>query len=208
MRCLTRPSNAFSKRCAQAIAFGSTEEVRAAIDGVNRAHAYVERSRGASIPAWAYRDVLFMLIAYGECAYDTVYGPMTTEERVGAFGWSVALGRELHIPDLPRTYADYQAQRQAHLQHNTAHTAWTDLLYASYRQHLGAWRYRALLDLQASIVPPRVAALLNLQRKRRVDVLLRNYQRLPRRRLLDTFAPVMMPRPYAAQLRGLERPVV
>ena len=132
---------------------------------------------------------------------------MTQAEREGTFGWTIALGRELRIADLPATYADYQEQRRAHLEQNTAHTEWTDRLYRSYREHLGAWRYRSLLDLQASIVPPRVAGLLQLQRKRRVDVLLRNYRYLPRQRLLDTFAPVMMPRRYAAQLQALARPV-
>ena len=38
-------------RFAQAIAFGNSDEVQAAVNAVNRAHAGVERSRGSSIPA-------------------------------------------------------------------------------------------------------------------------------------------------------------
>jgi len=192
-------------RFAQAIAFGNPDEVQAAINAVNRAHAGVERSRGSSIPASSYRDVLFMLIDYGERAYETVYGSLTDAERRTSFEWSIGLGRAMHIPDLPHTYAEYRVQRHEHLQENIAHSEWTDRLYQSYRQHLGSWRYRALLDLQGSLVPPEVAAVLGLQRKRRVDWLLKIYHRLPRRRLLHIFTPVSLPRRYAGQLAMLER---
>ncbi len=194
-------------RFAQAIAFGSPNEVQQAIDAVNRAHAGVERSRGRSIPAWSYRDVLFMLIDYGERAYETVYGSMTPHERETSFAWSVELGRALHIADLPTTYADYRVQRREHLAHNIVRSEWTDRLYRSYREHLGAWRYRALLDVQGSLVPPEVATVLSLSRKRRVDLLLRSYQHMPRERLLRVFGSAFLPRRYAAQFAALERPL-
>ncbi len=192
-------------RFAQAIAFGTPDEAQDAIDGVNRAHAAVERSRGSSIPAWSYRDVLFMLIDYGERAYEIVYGPLSQQERETSFRWSVGLGQAMHMSDLPMTYADYKVHRRKHLQQNIVHSEWTDLLYRSYREHLGPWRYRAMLDLQGSLVPSEVATALGLTRRRRVDVLLRIYRHLPRRHLLRTFGPVFLPSRYAAQLAALEK---
>jgi len=193
-------------RFAQEIAFGDPSAANAAIQGVNRAHAGVERSRGAHIPQWAYRDVLFMLIDYGERAHTVVYGRMTDGDRLQHFESSIALGHALRIEGLPRSYADYQAQRRANLRDNTEHSAFTDTLYDRYYDHLGRARMRGLLDLQASLVPEEVAQLLRMKRKPRVDWLLRNYHRLTRGRRLRRLYPFLLPRAYAGQLASLERP--
>ena len=193
---------------AQAIAFGDEERVAAAVEAVNRAHKGVERSRNADIPQWAYRDVLFMLIDYGERAYEIVYGPMTQSERLAHFESSVAIGRAMHIQGLPQSYDEYLLQREAHLRDNTAHTELTDRLYASYRAHLGRLRMQGMLDVQASIVPDEVGRLLGLKRKARVDRFLRMYRRIRSRRLLRALYPVALPSPFGARLRSLERPPV
>src|SRR5689334_12783914 len=44
---------------AQAIVFSEKQAALRAIDAMTRIHADVEAKRGASIPDWAYRDVLF-----------------------------------------------------------------------------------------------------------------------------------------------------
>jgi uncharacterized protein (DUF2236 family) len=192
-------------RFAQQLAFGDERQVAAAIDGVNRAHRGVERSRGDHIPQWAYRDVLFMLIDYSERAHAIVFGPMGEDERLEHFLASIGIGRALHIEDLPDDYLTYQALRQSHLDNNTEHSQLTDELYARYREHLGSWRMHALLDLQASLVPARTANLLNLHRKRRVDLLLRFYRRYLAGRSMRWLYPVLLPRPYGAVLATLER---
>lgn len=191
---------------AQAIAFGDEAQLAAAVEAVNRAHQGVERSRRANIPQWAYRDVLFMLIDYGERAYQIVYGPMTSAERLAHFEASIEIGRGMRIQGLPGSYDEYLLQRQTHLRDNTAHTELTDRLYASYRAHLGPWRMRGLLDLQGSLVPVEVAQLLGLRRKPRVDRLLRVYRRIRSPRLLRAVYPVALPSPFGVRLRSLERP--
>ena len=192
-------------RFAQQIAFGDEKEIAAAIEGVNRAHRGVERSRGDHIPQWAYRDVLFMLIDYGERAHAVVFGPMRDDERLEHFRSSIAIGRALRIQGLPDDYAEYEALRQEHLDNNTERSRLTDVLYARYREHLGPWRMRALLDLQASLVPPRIASLLDLERKPRVDRLLCSYRRLLRGKRLRRLYPLLLPRPHGAALAALER---
>jgi uncharacterized protein (DUF2236 family) len=192
-------------RFAQAIAFGDEAEVARAVEAVNRAHRGVERSRGDRIPQWAYRDVLFMLIDYGERAHEILWGSMSPAERIAHFEASVAIGRAMHIEGLPATYADYRAQRLAHLRDDTAHTELTDRLYERYRQHLGVWRMRGLLDLQASLVPLEVARLLGLQSKRRVEWLLRVYHRIRSPRVLRRLYRFALPDPYGRRLATLER---
>ena len=192
---------------AQAIAFGDATEVAAAFAGVNRAHQGVERSRGEHIPQWAYRDVLFMLVDYGERAHAIVFGPMTESERLAHWETSMRTGRELHIEGLPRSYAEYELARRTHIEQHTARTRYTGMLYDRYRRHLGSWRMRGLLDLQGSLVPPEVAHILDLERKPRVDRLLRLYRHVRSRRLLRLLYPLMLPAPYGRQLATLEQPV-
>lgn len=194
-------------RFAQALIFGDDETVAAAINGVNAAHRGVERSRGSTIPQWSYRDVLFMLIDYGERAHTIVFGPLSEDERLANYHGAVAIGQALHITDLPEDYQEYQRAREAHLLNDTERSALTDQLYASYRAALGPWRMPALLDIQASLVPDRVRELLGLQRKRRVDLLFRWYRRLPSRYFLRLLGPWLLPPPYGKQLLALERSI-
>ena len=54
---------------ARKIVFTSMDDANKAIDVMRQIHTAVENKRGASIPDWAYRDVLFMLIHYSIAAY-------------------------------------------------------------------------------------------------------------------------------------------
>lgn len=192
-------------RFAQELAFGGEQRVEAAVAAVNRAHHGVERSRGDHIPQWAYRDVLFMLIDYGERAYEIVYGPMTEEQRVEHFHESIEVGRRMHIHGLPGSLADFRSLRRAHLQQDLEHSTLTDALYERYRQHLGGARMKALLDLQGSLVPPEVARLLGLRRKRRVDALFALYRHIRSKHVLRMLYPICLPRPFGGKLAELER---
>ena len=49
----------------------------------------VNCSRGRG---WAYRDMLFIQIDYGERAHEVVFGPMTEAERRSHFGAALVLG--------------------------------------------------------------------------------------------------------------------
>src|SRR6478752_4654038 len=49
---------------ARAIVFSEREAAFRAIDAMASIHSRVEEKRAQSIPDWAYRDVLFMLIDY------------------------------------------------------------------------------------------------------------------------------------------------
>src|SRR6185369_3111766 len=49
---------------ARMIVFADEDNAMKAIDQITAIHKQVEGKRGAKIPDWAYRDVLFMLIDY------------------------------------------------------------------------------------------------------------------------------------------------
>ena len=102
-------------RFAQSVFFGDLASATEAIEQINLIHRRVEEARGEEIPQWAYRDMLFILIDYGERAHEVVFGPMTEAERDSHFGVGLALGRAMHLSGLPTTYAEYRDQRHQQL---------------------------------------------------------------------------------------------
>src|SRR5688500_7214082 len=64
-------------RYAQQIVFSDEDRAQRAIDRISEIHSGVERQRGQTIPGWAYRDVLYMLIDYSERAHRLLYRPLT-----------------------------------------------------------------------------------------------------------------------------------
>jgi uncharacterized protein (DUF2236 family) len=196
-------------RFAQRVFFGDPAEASAAIEAINRVHRRVEEARGEEIPAWAYRDVLFILIDYGERAHEVVFGPMSEGERRSHFGATLALGRAMRLSGLPTTYAEYRVQRRRQLLEDYARTPLTDELYASYRRALGPWRFRLLRRVQASVLPVELRDVLRLEPDPLVDELLRRYRHLPGGgNKLRPLHGVLLPPQFVQQLRALERPTV
>src|SRR3954469_4799780 len=68
-------------RYARKIVFSSMDEACAAIDSLRHIHQAVEQNRGASIPDWAYRDVLFMLIHYSIASYELLERKLHDDEK-------------------------------------------------------------------------------------------------------------------------------
>ncbi len=193
-------------RFAQRVFFGDPAQAAAAIEAINRIHRRVEEARGEEIPQWAYRDMLFILIDYGERAHEVVFGPMTEGERRSHFGAALALGRVMGLSGLPTTYAAYKAQRHRQLLEDYARTPFTDKLYASYRRALGPWRFRLLRAVQASVLPDELRRMLRLRPDPLVDGLLQRYRYLPGDgNKLRPLHGVLLPGRFAKQLGEMER---
>jgi hypothetical protein len=62
---------------------------------MNRIHRQVEAKRGRAIPAWAYRDVLFIVLHYGEVAHTVVFGPLAEADRLAYFAAVMTLGQAI-----------------------------------------------------------------------------------------------------------------
>ncbi len=177
---------------AQKIVFAEENEAQVIIRRINAIHAGVERAREQTIPDWAYRDVLYMLVDYSRRAFELLHRPLTGGEKTELYATFRRLGEMMHIPGLPTEYAEWQTDRRRHLERDLEHTVYTKDLYNRYRQHLGEWRYRLLLDVQALVVPHRVRRLLNLSAENPLSYLIWSYsivnglglQTLARRALL------------------------
>ena len=66
---------------SQRIVFADDLTASATIARIRAIHQAVERQRGQSIPDWAHRDVLYMLIDYSERAHRLLHRPLTGTEK-------------------------------------------------------------------------------------------------------------------------------
>src|SRR5215216_3638130 len=99
---------------ARRIVFSSTEEAHRAIDKISSIHSVVERNRGMSIPDWAYRDVLFMLIHYSIASFELLERKLTEAEKEDVYDVFYRLGDRMHLKSLPQNYHDWLPVREAH----------------------------------------------------------------------------------------------
>ena len=189
---------------AQDIVFADELTASRTLDGIRAAHEAIERQRGQTIPDWAHRDVLYMLIDYSEKAHELLARPLSASEQSELYDVFYRVGTGLRIPSLPRTYADWRSDREHHMRRDLMRSAGTDALYARYRKVLGAWRYRLLLRIQAILAPEHVRALLHLRSARWMRPAVRVYPLLVRAGLRSIMQRLLMPSKYLAAVRGLD----
>jgi len=148
---------------ARKIVFSKEADAFKAIDTMAAIHSGVETKRGARIPDWAYRDVLFMLIDYSIRSYEVLERKLTFAEKEEVFQVFYRVGHRMGLTGLPTTFTQWLAMRAEHLEQNLQHSHYTDDLFKQYRKHLGLVRYLILLEAQALVVPPQVHKLLGFR---------------------------------------------
>jgi hypothetical protein len=145
---------------AKAIVFSEREAAHRAIDKITAIHEAVEQARGAKIPDWAYRDVLFLLIHYSIAAYELLERKLTPFEKEEVYQTFLAIGQRMGIPGLPPTYEAWLPVRAMHLETDLQKSKYTVDLYKQYKKHLGPIRFWILKESQVLVVPQRVRELL------------------------------------------------
>lgn len=150
---------------ARAILFSERQSALRAIDAMAAIHAQVEENRGAHIPDWAYRDVLFMLIDYSIRSFEVLERPLSHAEKNDVFRVFIRVGSRMGLTGLPSTFEEWQAMRADHLAKNMEYSAFTADLFGQYRKHLGAVRYRLLREVQTLLVPAHVHHALGFRKR-------------------------------------------
>ena len=148
-------------RYARKIVFSPIEEAHKAIDTMRQIHTTVEQNRGASIPDWAYRDVLFMLIHYSIASYELLEHKLSEAEKEEAYNVLYRIGVRMGLKDLPSSYDEWLPVREAHLMADLQKSEYTVDLFKQYKKHLGAMRYKVLVEAQKLVVPERVKELVH-----------------------------------------------
>lgn len=148
---------------ARKIVFAPEQDAHKAIDTMRQIHTSVETNRGASIPDWAYRDVLFMLIFYSIAAYELLERKLTGEEKEEVYRVFYRMGIRMGLRELPLTYKEWLPVREAHLLADLKRSEYSTDLFKQYRKHLGSFRYKLLIEVQQLVVPGKVKELLQFR---------------------------------------------
>jgi len=191
-------------RYAQEIIFADEATAQQTMARINHIHRAVERQRGDTMPDWANRDVLYMLMDYSERAFRMVERPLTPAEQAELFDLFHRVGAGLGVRDLPIDYTAWQADRQQHMERDLLRSRYTDALYARYRKHLGWWRFNTMVNVQALLVPPHVKQVLGL-RAPRLPGGVAAYRLLRRMGLRTHLQRLMVPREHLPAVWQLDQ---
>ena len=189
---------------ARQIVFSEKQAAFNAIDKMRSIHAAVEASRGATIPDWAYRDVLFMLIHYSISSFEVLERKLNEEEKEEAFDVFYRVGSRMGIVGLPTNYQEWLVMREEHLEKDLQKSHLTIDLYKQYRKHLGPLRYKLLKESQVLVVPKKVNQLLGLGKTSLLTPILSIYK-LGQKFKLDWFLKsLVLPAEYKKQIKDLD----
>jgi len=190
---------------ARRIVFSSATEANAAIDTVRHIHSAVETARGASIPDWAYRDVLFMLIHYSIAAHELLERRLLPAEKDAVYDVFRRMGSRLGLEHLPATYESWQPMRELHLKADLVRSPFTTDLFMQYKKHLGKLRFGLLTEVQKLIAPAHVRKLLNMKGTAGLKHVLSLYKLLKRLKLDTVLKRFLLPAAYRDQILALDR---
>lgn len=190
---------------ARAIVFSEKEAAHRAIDSITAIHSAVEDNRGARIPDWAYRDVLFMLIGYSITSFEVLERQLSLAEKQEVFDVFYRVGNRMGIKGLPENFNAWEKMRKEHLQQDLVYSRYTEDLYKQYRKHLGPVRYRLLLEAQKLVVPQQVRQLLDYKRKSLLKPILRIYQFSSRIKADQVMRDLILPSAYKEEIKSLDR---
>jgi len=189
---------------ARQIVFSEKEAALRAIDKITAIHSTVEMNRGAHIPDWAYRDVLFMLIHYSVASFELMQRILSMEEKEEVYNVFLRLGCRMGLKALPKSYVEWLVIREEHLQNDFEKSHYTIDLYKQYKRHLGAIRYKILLEGQILVVPKSVNKLLSLGRVSFLTPLLVIYKFSRTIKLDGLIKSMIMPKDYKKEIKALD----
>lgn len=190
---------------ARAIVFSEKQAALRTIDSMAAIHAGVEAKRAQRIPDWAYRDVLFMLIDYSMRSFEVLERSLTLAEKEEVFRVFTDMGTRMGVTGLPETFEDWVAMRERHLQNDLIRSPYTIDLFLQYRKHLGALRYRILLEAQILVLPEHVRGLLGVRGFTPLYPLLLLYKLSRLLRLDGFFRNAILPAAYTKEINALDK---
>src|SRR6478609_3337211 len=191
-------------RYARKIVFSSMNDANAAIDMMRKIHSSVEQNRGDVIPDWAYRDVLFMLIHYSIAAYELLEQKLSPAEKEEVYNVFYRVGTRMGLKELPENYIDWLPVRESHLNENLQKSNFTADLFKQYKKHLGAMRYKVLLEGQKLVVPNRVKELMHFSNFSLITPLVPIYKFSKLVKMDGLIKTVLLPSDYKAQIDELD----
>jgi ER-bound oxygenase mpaB/B'/Rubber oxygenase, catalytic domain len=189
---------------AKKIVFAPEDEAIKAISRMRQIHGSVEQNRGANIPDWAYRDVLYMLIFYSIASFELLERKLTAEEKEEVYTVFYRLGAGMGLKGLPPTYKAWLPDREAHLKSDLQKSHYTDDLFRQYKKHLGIFRYKLLIEAQKLLLPVTVMERLHFNLIHWLAPAVPLYKFSRRIRLDGLVKNVLLPGKYKQEIGGLD----
>lgn len=189
---------------ARKIVFASEDDAHKALDTLRHIHGAVEQSRGASIPDWAYRDVLYMLIHYSIAAYELLEHKLSAAEKEEVYDVFFRVGSRMGLKELPLTYIEWLPVREQHMRDDLQKSAFTDDLFVQYKKHLGPMRYYVLIEGQKLVVPEGVKEMLGMRSFSLLTPVVPLYKLSRVIRLDGLIKRILLPSSYKAQIDALD----
>ncbi|MCF6130276.1 DUF2236 domain-containing protein [Flavobacterium sp. AS60] len=189
---------------AKSIVFAPMDKANASIDMLSDIHSAIEQNRGARIPDWAYRDVLFMLIHYSIASYELLERKLTADEKEEVYNVFYRVGTRMGLVELPSTHKEWLPIRESHLIENLKPSKYTFDLFKQYKKHLGLLRYKVLIESQKLVVPKRVKQLLYLSDFSLLTIVIPIYKFSRNMKLGKIFKNMLLPSEYKIQINELD----
>ena len=191
-------------RYASRIVFSSRDEAHKTIDALRQIHNAVEQNRGFSIPDWAYRDVLFMLIHYSIASYELLEKKLSDEEKEEVYNVFYRVGARMGLRELPLTYLEWLPVRRAHLINDLQKSKYTADLFKQYKKHIGAMRFKVLIEAQKLVVPERVKELLHFSEFSLLTPVVPVYKIISLMKMDWLLKNILLPSDYKDQINALD----
>ena len=191
-------------RYARKIVFAPKEDAHNAIDMMRKIHTAVENNRGANIPDWAYRDVLFMLIHYSISSYELLEEKLTDDDKQEVYDVFYRVGVRMGLKELPPTYIEWLPVRQSHLMQDLQMSHYTSDLFKQYKKHLGNLRFKVLIESQKLVVPNRVKDLLQFSDFSWIGLVVPLYKICRKVKLDGLIKTILLPSAYKKEIEELD----
>ncbi|HEU5054476.1 MAG TPA: oxygenase MpaB family protein [Hanamia sp.] len=189
---------------ARKIIFAENEPAMKIIDSIYGIHKVVEKNRGESIPDWAYRDVLYMLIHYSIASFELLERKLSEGEKQEVYDVFYRFGKRMQLRGLAGNYNDWLLQRETDMQNDLEKSELTIDLFKQYRKHLGTVRYFVLIEGQKLIIPERVRKLLDFGRFSFLLIIVPLYKLSRKIHLDDFIKKLLLPKQYAKEIAALD----
>lgn len=189
---------------ARSIIFADLTTANQSIEKIVSIHSAVEQNRKATIPDWAYRDVLYMLIHYSIASYELLERKLTTREKEEVFNVFYKVGSKMKLKNLPTGYKEWTVSYARHLEKDLEKSNFTIQLFKQYKRHLGWFRYFILTGAQKLLVPERVKRLLGFGNFSMLSIILPIYKFSGRIKLDNFLKELVLPAKYKAQVKELD----
>lgn len=189
---------------ARKIIFAETEPALKTIDSIYTIHKVVENNRGKSIPDWAYRDVLYMLIHYSIASYEVLERRLTLSEKEEVYDVFYRFGNRMKLKDLPSGYTKWFIQRKTDMENDLEKSDYTIDLFIQYKKHLGSIRYLILIEGQKLVIPEKVRSLLGFSKISLLSFILPFYKFSRFIKIDGAIKKLLLPKKYEKEIKEID----